>query len=381
MSKGKILLFSQFFGGLFALLIVILLIVNKTKSVNDSGLGHNTIKKMDRHEKGKVFFSSLIEALETHLISNDKKKYYWLGASQLYAINDYKYGDRAAPYVVFDTLKSQGARLLTISHPNGYPAEHLIIASYILSNVTVDGLVIGAVYDDMREQNIRREIADALKNKNTRRVLSESKIGRKLLFEAEGVLKLARFKKEDYKVSLNLMERSEQAIIRILEKYFKVESIREEGRGQITLSLIRLRQFLEGLRARYTRDISNYRYPIPDNQYQTNLDSWTELLKLASRKKVPFLVYIAPRPTDFFPYNQIKYDKFKKTISDLTQYYGGTFINLEDLIPSKYFGFVDTNFGFLVRDPFHIQGVGHSLLANEIIKGIKNLRIKSVGIK
>ena len=336
---------------------------------------------MDRHDKGTVFFSSLIEALKTHLISNDKKKYYWLGASQLYGINDYKYGDRAAPYVVFDTLKSQGARLLTISHPNGYPAEHLIIASHILSNVTVDGLVIGAVYDDMREQNIRREIADALKNKNTRRVLSESKIGRKLLFEAEGVLKLARFKKEDYKVSLNLMERSEQAIIRILEKYFKVESIREEGRGQITLSLIRLRQFLEGLRARYTRDISNYKYPIPDNQYQTNLDSWIELLKLASRKKVPFLVYIAPRPTDFFPYNQIKYDKFKKTISDLTQYYGGTFINLEDLIPSKYFGFVDTNFGFLVRDPFHVQGVGHSLLANEIIKGIKKLRIKSVGIK
>jgi len=222
MSKGKILLFSQFFGGLFALLIVILLIVNKTKSVNDSGLGHNTIKKMDQHEKGKVFFSSLIEALETHLISNDKKKYYWLGASQLYAINDYKYGDRAAPYVVFDTLKSQGARLLTISHPNGYPAEHLIIASHILSNVTVDGLVIGAVYDDMREQNIRREIADALKNKNTRRVLSESKIGRKLLLEAESVLKLARFKKQDYKVSLNLMERSEQAIIRILEKYFKI---------------------------------------------------------------------------------------------------------------------------------------------------------------
>ena len=177
------------------------------------------------------------------------------------------------------------------------------------------------------------------------------------------------------------MERSENAIIRLLETSFKAETIRSEGRGLITLQIIRLRQFIEGLRARYTRDISNYRYPIPYNQYRYNLNAWEELLKLAHIKETPVLVYIAPRPTDFFPYDSIKYEEYKKSIFKLTQYYGATYINLENLILSKYFGYVDTNFGFLVRDPFHIQGVGHSLLAGEITKEIKKLKGNSVIIK
>jgi hypothetical protein len=233
----------------------------------------------------------------------------------------------------------------------------------------------------MREQNVRREIADAVTNQNTRKALGKSIIGRKIMSEADVVIKSIGYKKLDDKVRQNLMERSEDAVVRFIEEHFKAESVRQEGRGQITLLLVRLRQFLEGLRARYTRDISNYRYPISDIQYKFNLDAWTELLKLAGRKKIPFLVYIAPRPTDFFPYDKIKYNKFKKSILRLTHYYGGKFLNLEDLIPSKYFGFVDTNFGFLVRDPFHIQGAGHSLLAHEITKSIKQLKIKSVNLE
>ena len=381
MSKGKKLLCVQILGGVFALFFILFWIDNKTVSVNDAGLGYNTTKRTNLHKKGKVFFKSLSETLKTHQLSNDKYKYYWLGASQLYAINDYKYGDQTAPYIVFDALKLEDSRLLTISHPNAYPAEHLVVAAHIISNVNVDGLVIGAVYDDMREQNVRREIADAVTNQNTRRELGKSIIGRKIMSEADAVIKSIGLKKLDDKVRRNLMERSEQAIVRFLEEHFKAESVRQEGRGQITLLLVRLRQFLEGLRARYTRDISNYRYPISDIRYQSNLEAWTELLKLAGRKKIPFLVYIAPRPTDFFPYDQIKYNKFKKSILRLTQYYGGKFIDLEDLIPSKYFGFVDTNFGFLVRDPFHIQGAGHLLLAYEITKSIKQLKIDSLNLK
>jgi len=380
-STIKILVIAQILLGLFSLFLVLFWINSRATSVNDAGLGHNTEKRMDSHKQGKVFYSSLTKILKAHHDSNKKKKYYWLGASQLYAINDFKYGDRAAPYIVFDNLDRIGSRLYTISYPNAYPAEHLIIATHILTNTKIDGLVIGAVYDDMRERNVRYEIANAVKNINTRGVLNKSKIGKKLVADSDAALRSKEFLSENKITNLNLMKRSENAIIRLLETSFKAETIRSEGRGLITLQIIRLRQFIEGLRARYTRDISNYRYPIPNNQYQYNLNAWEELLKLAYIKETPVLVYIAPRPTDFFPYDPIKYEEYKKSIFKLTQYYGATYINLENLILSKYFGHVDTNFGFLVRDPFHIQGVGHSLLAREITKEIKKLEGNSIIIK
>lgn len=147
--------------------------------MNDFGLGHDTEKRIDSHKQGKVFYSSLTKILEAPHDSNKKKKYYWLGASQLYAINDFKYGDRAAPYIVFDNLNRIGSKLYTISYPNAYPAEHLIITTHITTNIKIDGLIIGAVYDDMRERSVRYEIANGVKNINTRSVLRKTRIGKK----------------------------------------------------------------------------------------------------------------------------------------------------------------------------------------------------------
>ena len=378
---GKVRVTGQLLFGTIALIFVLTWVATKNVSVSDAGLGENTIKKTAAHKDGKVFYYSLSNALSAAENSKTSKKFYWLGASQLYAINDFKLGDRAAPYIVFDNLYKNDAELFTLSYPNAYPSEHLIIAQHIVANTKADGLILGAVYDDMREKGIRVQIATAVQNENTRIELSKSRFGKKLLSQSDAVLKAANLKKVDKNTNLTLMDRTEQSLTRFIEERFNAESIRREGRGQITLFIIRFRQFIEGLRARYTRDISNYKYPISEDQYANNWNAWTEILKLAFRKKIPVLIYIAPRPTDFFPYDKSKYNKFKQSLQKMAKSYNARFINLEDLVSSSFFGMVDTNFGFLVRDPFHFQGQGHALLAKEVTEALKNLSSTNFNLK
>ena len=370
---GKARVTGQLFFGAIALIFVLTWIATKNVSVSDAGLGENTIKKTDAHKDGKVFYTSLSNTLSAAKNSKKSKKIYWLGASQLYAINDFKLGDRAAPYIVFENFYKNDTELFTLSYPNAYPSEHLIVAQHIFANTKANGLILGAVYDDMREKGIRIQIAKAVQNENTRVELSKSPFGKKMLSISDAVLNSSQLEKVGKKANANLMKKTELAITGFIEEHFNAESIRREGRGQVTLFIIKVRQFIEGLRARYTRDISNYKYPIPKDQYAQNWMAWTQILKIAQREKIPVLIYIAPRPTDFFPYNKSKYKIFKKSLRKIASLYGASFINLEDLVSSSFFGMVDTNFGFLVRDPFHFQGKGHALLAKEVTRALKHL--------
>ena len=372
-TLGKIRVIGQVVFGTLIIFFMVSWISTINVSVSDAGLGINTIKKMDAHKKRKVFYSSLSNVLSAAENNKTAKKYYWLGASQLYGINDFKLGDLTAPSIVLDNLYKNNTELFTLSYPNAYPSEHLIIAQHILANTKADGLILGAVYDDMREKGIRIEIARALQNDNTRIELNKFPYGASLVSLSDVVLGSKELKNGAKKISSNLMERSEHIIIDFIEWHFNAESIRQEGRGQVTLFIIKIRQFIEGLRARYTRDISNYKYPIPEDRYADNWKAWTEILKLSQRKKIPVLIYIAPRPVDFFPYEKLKYESFKNSLQKISNVYNASFINLEDLVKSDLFGMVDTNFGFPVRDPFHFQGKGHVLLAGEVIKALKDL--------
>jgi hypothetical protein len=378
---GKVRVTGLLFFGAVALVCVLTWIAKKEVSVSEAGLGENTIKRINAHKDGKVFYSSLSNVLSAAKNSKATKKYYWIGASQLYAINDFRLGDRTAPYIVFDNLYKNDIELFTLSYPNAYPSEFLIVAQHILANTKADGLILGAVYDDMREKGIRTQISKAVQNENTRLELSKSPFGKELLSQSDAVLNSYQSEKVGKKATASLMDKTELAITGFIEEHFNAESIRREGRGQVTLYIIKIRQFIEGLRARYTRDISNYNYPIPEERYAQNWTAWTEILKIAQIKKVPVLIYIAPRPTDFFPYNKSKYKKFKKSLRKIADFYEASFINLEDLVSSSIFGMVDTNFGFLVRDPFHFQGQGHALLAKEVTKAVKRFNNSKFSLK
>jgi lysophospholipase L1-like esterase len=84
------------------------------------------------------------------------------------------------------------------------------------------------------------------------------------------------------------------------------------------------------------------------------------------------LLYIAPRPTDFFPYDAAGYAAYKRDIAALARQTGATLANIEDAVPNRYWGMVDLAFGFPVRDPFHFRAEGHALTAKALVPLIES---------
>lgn len=339
-------------------------------SVSDAGLGEDTQGFQKAYTVEPVFFSDAGDLRAAWRASTDRKAVFWLGASQTYAINAPEPGDRTAPDIAAEAVRKRGDRLYALSYPNGSPAEHYVLLNGVLAMGTPAAVVIGAVYDDMREKGVRPEIGAFAKDGDAHRTLLDTEIGKRLWASAEEGLRATPSQSGTGAKSRSLMDMSEAGITSYLERQFHAETLRGEGRGQIVIAVTKARQFLEGLRARYTRDISNYRYPILADDYVRNWKSWEAMLDLLARNRVPTLIYIAPRPTDFFPYDPARYATFKQDLGRLAEAHGAKVVNLEDVAPSEDFGFVDTNFGFLVRDPFHFKGAAHRKFAAAIERAL-----------
>ena len=245
------------------------------------------------HPDGTHFCMSALDAsgcIQASGQRNPAKRFLWLGASQLYGVNDRQEDDRAAPWIVFDAFRKQNIDVLSFAQPNGYPEEHLILFEHINKQIGLDGLIIGLVYDDMRESGIRPQIAAALAGprKNSPELSSHAPVNRTAVHNG-----------------LETWQQiSERWLTAALEECCAQETLRAEARGQIALGLADARRFMESLRARYTRDLSSYRIAIPAANYAKNRRALIDILDTARVHGIPVLMYIAPRPTDFFPYDR-----------------------------------------------------------------------------
>ena len=337
-----------------------------SERVEDAGLGINTKNYRNDDAAERIFLQNPDELKRALAESTERNTVVWLGASQLYGINDPKPGDLPAPRIAADLLSGANIRVISLAYPNASPAEHYVALTGTLTLGTPSAVVIGAVYDDMRERGIRAQITEFTESAQAQTLLKGTPIGIQLLELSAQSLSPTTDDGDNATSGPSLMDRSEAAITNFLEDQFRAETIRGEARGKIVIAVRKTRQFLEGLRARYTRDISNYRYPILPEDYVRNWQAWEAMLRLLAQRGIPTVVYIAPRPTDFFPYDPAKYEAYKAEVAQLAASTGATFVNLEDIAASETFGYVDTNFGFPVRDPFHFQGTAHKKLGNAI---------------
>jgi lysophospholipase L1-like esterase len=128
---------------------------------------------------------------------------------------------------------------------------------------------------------------------------------------------------------------------------------------------------VESLRARYTRDLSRYRVPILPQSYAANWRAWDEMLAATKAAGIPTLVYIAPRPTDFYPFDPAGYDAFKRDMERLARRQEAAFANFENVVPNNMWGLVDISFGFYARDPFHFTAEGHALFGRAMVPEIR----------
>ena len=130
-----------------------------------------------------------------------------------------------------------------------------------------------------------------------------------------------------------------------------------------------LRNSIFGIKATSTRKMIRGRYI-------KNKNAYIDILNLALDNNVEVLVYIPPIRNDIkIPYDLTEYTKFKNEIEAIAYSKKAFFINLEELVPSKFWGIKpSTNLkGESEIDFMHFQTEGHSLLADAIFKEINKI--------
>lgn len=354
--------------------------VDHAPEAEDAGLGIGTSSGVRAHALGDFEYDStaalgLPDAMDARGLP---RRGLLLGASQLYGINDRSPQDRTVGYRLFDRLSAQGVDLGVSGMANATAREHLILLAALIDRVKPEILVVGAVYDDMRHPEIRPDLLRQVTQPDTARLLAGSQAGRKLFAEASdfNALRPGDSPASPSNADRSWMRRSEAWINDRLEAWIGFQSFRAKGRAAILLTLADTRRFFESLRARWTRDLSAYRVPIPEPAYADNLLAWEALLALAADRGVETLVYIAPRPADFFPYDAAGYARFKADLRELSKATGAALVDIEDAVPPQHWGEVDITFGFPVRDPFHFKNEGHRLMADALLPHIEAMLMR-----
>ena len=374
---------ATFGGGLLGLLALVVFLIMHPREASQAGLGLNTAEIFDQHTQGVFHLGGRHRPSEVRDAVHGfgtKPKLLWLGASQLYGVNAYREGERNAAYQVFDALIRDNVATVTVSMPLAFAEEHEIVLQYLLAKEKISGLVIGAVYGDMRHEDVRTSVAELLEDADTRRRLEATEHGRKLI-------ERARLKETEKTATVpgpdrdapTLMTATEEKITDFAEKAFGLETLRKTGRGWAILTFEDIRRYFESLRARYTRDLSAYRVQMSAKNYGANWEAWREMVAAARTSNTRVLIYIPPRPTDFFPFDQAGYETFKRDMAQLAAQNGAAFVNLENVVPNDLWGEVDLSFGFNVRDPFHFRAEGHRLLAQALLPEIRKHLIEGGG--
>ena len=333
-------------------------------------LGKNT-KAIMASVKGKKIhcndLKNLNLCIEGYKIDkNNSPVIIWLGNSQLHAINQNQLGNETAAPQIHRFLKEFNFHTLTLSQANANLQEHYLLFAYLLDRFPIKTLILPIVFDDMREDQIRSNIENILKDQNSLKKINETLTGKSLI---------SRFNDKNLadnhsNVLDDTMQKGfENSIDEKLGKIWPLWTKRDILRGELFGKLYLLRNSIFGIKATNTRKMIKGKYIKNRNAYQ-------DILSLALDNKVEVLVYIPPIRSDIkIPYDLTEYNNFKKEIKDIAEEYKVYFTSLENLVPSEFWGKkASTN----LRDEdeidfMHFQAEGHRLLAEAIFLEISKI--------
>ena len=304
-----------------------------------------------------IHCESLVSCLERYKASSSNVL--WLGNSQLHAINQFKKTDRLASEILYHKLQKDGLDLLTISHPSANLQEHYVISEYVNANLNLDAVVVGIVFDDMREFGVRNDVANAFKDPNVLSSLNETSIGQRILLRHKEVLDI----EEEYGgLTETQQDKTEQFLNSELASVSKTWERRPYLRGLMFNAAYKIRNDVFNINPSTKRKIIRPRYA-------DNLSALEQLLETYSSSETKVYVYIAPIRDDVeVPYVLAEYDRFKRDIEELAVAKNAVFKNFEDIVPPKFWGLKDaTNTdGIPELDFMHYQYGGHKILSNAV---------------
>jgi hypothetical protein len=284
----------------------------------------------------------------------------WLGNSQVHAVNQLQTGESNSTPLLFERLKDVKLDLVTFSQPNANLQEHLVLFKYLKQQLPVKVLILPIVFDDMREEGLRKEVSDFLNDASVNKALTKSSIGLKILTANKALL--LTDKDDTAGISHTLQEKVERALNIWLADISILWAARPEIRGQLMHNLYILRNMMLGIKPTSKRKIIR-------NRYQDNFEALEAILASANDAKITVLLYIVPLRSDIeVPYVASEYFQFKTDVASLAKTYHTAFFNLENLVPAELWGTKGSTSGGVSQelDFMHFQAGGHKLLADQL---------------
>lgn len=306
----------------------------------------------------------------------------WIGASQLYVIGDYHEGENTIIGLLAQAIKNDTASLRTLALPNANFQELYVLFEAARSKSNLNGLIIGAVFDDMREEGVRNDLYPLLQGAPVGKALAESEAGRAILARygpsapadeaapAPGAGADGASNGQQY-ISRQLSV--ENSITAWLESHWPLWKLRKEARGNFFVLLRKIRHGFGVFR----QTLGGEEPPpsvvqFPTIVYHRNWSSLEAILTAARKAGIRVLVYVAPRPRDVpFPYDPEHYKHFKSQVQETVVAHGGHYIDLENAVSDDAWGEIPGPRGGTQKDLFHISGKGHNQLAAALLPAVK----------
>jgi len=354
-------------GAIIAVFVLIVGFSGKKTNFDEIALGNETQSMFTSYEDFKIHCQHLEDAnLCMEGVQHRKlpKVALWLGNSQVHAVNKLKQGQENAPPILFRLLHKIGIDLITFSQPNANLQEHYVLFEYLKNRLYyLQLLILPIVFDDLRENGLRVEIAQAFANAETKTALEQTDIGRRILAEHGEPNDVSQ---DMAALQETIQEHSEITLNNWLEKHSNLWASRAEIRGNLFLSLYLFRNSVLGINPSSKRRVIR-------GQYLANMAALAAIIDSAKVSNIEVLLYIVPLRNDVeIPYVAEEYNLFKNKIKQLAINKGIAFANLENLVPGELWGMKDSTTvgGEPELDFMHFQAAGHKLLAKELYQAI-----------
>lgn len=299
----------------------------------------------------------------------NKNVYLWIGNSQLHGINEYAPGQTNCIGFLFDQLKPLNEEVLGVSLPNGNLQEFFMEVIYYSKLIPPKGIILPLFFDDMREDGIR----DLLK---LNAIIDSIRPQQDYFSSLKNIASLEVSKSKEAVNDFNgiretTQDISERYLSRWFESNWSIWRSRPDIRGNLFNDLYNIRNKLFGINASTTREM------IP-GRYKNNFTAYCGIVKYCKTNNIPLLIYIPPIRHDVpIPYKMTDYISFKKNVEDISKASPATFLNLENLVPGQYWGYLkpgnmfDETSGL---DFMHFKQKGHQLIADTIFVTLKGKR-------
>ena len=293
-----------------------------------------------------------------------------LGNSQTHSINQQKQGDKTYNQLLADAYDQDSLDVITHSIPNANFQEFLLCFNYWDRILPIKQLVVPLFMDDLREDGVREYFFAYLKEDNFK--LDNRGELVKRINESLASFKISSAEGGDDAdlkgLEFTVQQFSEKWINDNLNERFTTWDNRPTLRGKIFHNLYLLRNTVFGINAQSKRRLI-------ESRLNKNMAALKVLLEGASRNNIQVLAYIPPLRNDVEPpYDRAEYDLAKDRLLSITAgFENSSFINLEDIIPGKYWGVKrSTNlFGDPEFDFMHFQYEGHKLLYEQLSDALK----------